>query len=130
MTKSKIKYEDVTSDIAVEAYNSTQPIFVGILKEVRELSKKKPEATISTGKVKIINRVLSDLLVFLKDEPSGKYLEELDNEALPQLSDAVLTMVQFETALKAFRDKYYKKIGDGIYGEWHWITKELLASWK
>lgn len=130
MRKSKSKFVDITTDAAVQAYKSTQPIFVGVLKEVRELSRKKPEATISLGKVKIINRVLADLLVFLKNEPSGKYLDELDNEALPQLSDAVLTMVQFETALNAFKGKYYQKLDDEIYGESGWVTEELLASWK
>lgn len=129
MKIAKNKFKNVTSNAAVEAFKSTNPIFIGILKEVRELSKKKPEATISIGKVKIINRVLADLLVFLKEEPSGKYLEELDSEALPQLSDAVLTMVQFETALKAFKDKYYQKTDTDLYGSSDWITHELLKEW-
>ena len=44
----------------------------------------------SASKVKIINRVLTDLLAILKEEPAGKYLGALDDEALPQVSDAVL----------------------------------------
>lgn len=94
-----MEFEHVTTNAFVEAYISCKPIFEGVLKEVRELSRKKSEATMSASKVKIVNRILNDLLVFLKEEPSGKYLEALDDASLPQVSDAVLTMVQFESAL-------------------------------
>jgi len=120
------EFEYITTDAAVEIFTSSAPIFEGLLKEVRELSKKKPEATMSAGKVKLINRVLTDLLTILKDEPAGKYLDALDDDALPQMSDAVLTMVQFETALASFRARYRKY----IYNEHYWITSELLAAWK
>ena len=94
--------EYVTTEAIVRSYKASAPIFSGLLSEIRELSKKKPEATMSSGKVKIINRVLADLLLFLKDQPEGKYLEELDDKALPQVSDALLVMVQFKTALSSF----------------------------
>jgi hypothetical protein len=38
---------------------------------------------VNSGKVEIINRVLEDLLAFLKDEPTGKYLELLEEKTLP-----------------------------------------------
>jgi hypothetical protein len=41
------EFEFVTTDANVEVYGASKPIFEGILKEVRELSKKKPEATMS-----------------------------------------------------------------------------------
>lgn len=121
-----LEFEYVTTDVAVEIYRASGPIFGGVLKEIRELSKKKPEATMSASKVKIVNRVLTDLLKILEDEPSGKYLYVLDDETLPQTSDAVLAMVQFETALTAFRRRYNKR----IHGENYWITSELLAEWE
>ncbi len=123
-----MEFEYVTTDAFVKIYTSSKPIFSGILKEVRELSKKKSEATMSASKVKIINRILNDLLVFLKDEPEGKYLEALDDESLPQMSDAVLTMVQFESALESFHSRYYEYVP--IRSEHYWITTELLAEWR
>lgn len=120
-----VEFEHVTTDAFVEAYTSSTPIFEGVLKEVRALSKKKSEATMSASKVKIVNRILNDLLVFLKEESAGKYLEALDDESLPQMSDAVLTMVQFESALNAFHSRYYKYVD----GRHYWITSELLADW-
>jgi len=121
------EFEHVTTDAFVEAYTSCKPIFDGVLKEVRELSKKKSEATMSASKVKIVNLILNDLLVFLKEEPAGKYLEALDDESLPQMSDAVLAMVQFESALKAFYSRYYKFVAREQRS--YWITSELLANW-
>ena len=96
-----------TTSAAVVAYEATNNVFDGLLKEVRELSKKKPEATLSAGKVKIINRILIDIREFLIDEPEGKYLDLLSDEELPQHSDAVLVMVQFEAAIKEFNKRYH-----------------------
>ncbi len=120
------KFEDVTTEAAVSMYQASTPIFEGLIKEIRELSKKKPDATMSAGKVKIINRVLNDLLQFLNPEPAGKYLEALDDASLPQVSDAVLTMVQFESALVSFESKYRHYVG----GRHHWITEEFVAAWN
>ena len=121
----KRDFDHITTQARVAIYESSNQMFGGLLKEVRELSRKKPEATMSSGKVKIINRVLSDLLNVLKDEPEGKYLEVLDEETLPQLSDAVLIMVQFETALESFANRYQDYVPD--YGDAQWITKEFVA---
>jgi hypothetical protein len=75
----------------------------------------------SPAKVKIINRVLKDLLSFLKEEPEAKYLEQLDDQTLPQISDAVLIMVQFYRALKKYKSRYQPG-SNGV-----WITKERVA---
>lgn len=120
------EYEHVTRAATVADYRTGSIVFDGLIKEIRELSKKKPDATMSAGKVKIINRVLFDLMNFLKTEPEGKYLEKLDDDALPQVSDAVLVMVQFETALQAFRGRYHKYVA----GKLLWITEEWIAERK
>lgn len=126
---SRDEFEFVTTQAAIEIYRTSKPIFDSLLREVRELSKKKPEATISLSKVKMINRVLDDVLVILKGEPSGKYLEPLDNDTLPQMSDALLTMVQFASALNSFEGRYHKKVGRGYSGRYFWITEEQIKAW-
>src|SRR5665213_2971588 len=125
LTSNTSIFESVTTDAAVAIYKSTNGIFESLLREVKELSRKKPDAVMSAGKVKIINRVLNDLLIILKEEPTGKYLEALDDETLPQMSDAVLVMVQFETALKSFQSRYYRLFSDTR--EYRWITQEYLS---
>jgi hypothetical protein len=120
------EYEHITTDAAVETYEASNHIFAALLTEVRELSKKKPDATLSAGKVKIINRVLQDLLSFHSSEPEAKYLELLDDDALPQVSDALLIMVQFEAALGTFRGRYFQY----VHGTYYWITNERLEDWE
>ncbi|MCY4420285.1 MAG: hypothetical protein OXC42_03410 [Gammaproteobacteria bacterium] len=115
-------YKHITTLTIVSAYKATSPIFGGLLSEMRELSKKKPDETLNKNKVKILNRVLQDLHTFLKDEPEGKYLDLLDDEDLPQNSDAVLAMVQYEKALGEFYERYHNR----ILGEFDWVTEEKL----
>lgn len=118
------KPANVTTEEIVHNYNTSFPVFLSILHEVRELSKKKPDAIMSAGKVRLINRVLSDLLNIVKDEPAGKYLELLDDQSLPQVSDALLMMVQFKTALNSFHKRFTKY--DSHLRKTYWVTEELL----
>ena len=124
-------FDDVTTDAAVKTYESTTGVFSALLREVRELSKKKPDATLSASKVKLINNVLSDMLTILESEPEGKYLQALEDEDLPQVSDALMMMVQFDAVLDAFKGRYFKYIRSGYAtGNNFWITKEQLAAWE
>lgn len=95
-----------TTEAKAEAYEQSSAVFSGLIKEMRELAKKKPEATLSKGKVAILNRILVDIKEFLADEKESKYLDLLQDDTLPQNSDAVLVMVQYETALKGFKQRY------------------------
>ena len=118
-------FEDVTTEAFVKTYDSATGVFAALLREVRELSKKKPDATLSASKVKLINNVLSDLMIILEAEPEGKYIQLLENDALPQVSDALMMMVQFDAALDAFKKRYHQYMGGAHY----WITEEQLAVW-
>lgn len=126
------QFEHVTTADSVKTYESAIGVFSALLSEVRELSKKKPDATLSASKVKIINAVLEDLLTFLRAEPEGKYLYILEDDTLPQVSDALMMMVQFKAGLVAFKDRYYQFIeGSTVYtGEHYWITEEQVQEWN
>ncbi|CAD7055948.1 hypothetical protein RHAB21_00827 [Pseudorhizobium halotolerans] len=117
----------ITTDAKVAEYEASHDVFASLLDEVKELSKKKPDASMSAGKVKIVNRVLDNLLVVLEGQPDAKYLDTLDDDDLPQVSDAVLVMVQFKSALASFRDRHYQHVPG--YGH-HWITAELIEHLK
>jgi hypothetical protein len=120
-----------TTQQAVDLYDSSVEIFGGLISEVRELSKKKPDATLSKGKVRIINRVLTDLRIVMDAEPEKKFLDLLDDEELPQTSDAVLVMVQYESALREFPTRYFRAVKTGVNGygsavlENFWITEDF-----
>jgi len=124
------EFDHVTTDEAVAVYSSATGVFNALLNEVRELSKKKPDATMSPSKVKVINKVLDDLLTFLKDDPEGKYLQRLEDDDLPQVSDALLMMAQFDAALDAFRTRYYEFVNIVNHHGHHWITRENVAMWS
>lgn len=120
-----------TTQNAVDIYNASVAIFGGLIAEVRELSKKKPDASLNKGKVRIINRVLADLQIVLDAEPEKKFLDLLDDEELPQTSDAVLIMVQYERALIEFPKRYLVNLEIGIssyggteYGKF-WVTENF-----
>jgi hypothetical protein len=115
---------DVTTSEKSEEYDASRDVFKSLLHEVKELSKKKPDATMSKAKVKIVNRVLGNLLTVLEGQPDAKYLESLDDDDLPQVSDAVLIMVQFESALEAFRKRYFRNVRR--YGH-QWVTTDLVG---
>jgi hypothetical protein len=123
-------FKNVTTAEAVATYTATNGIFNGLIREVRELSKKKPDATLNGGKVKIINRVLTDLKDILDKEPEGKFLDLLDDQELPQTSDAVLVMVQYETVLRAFSARYRQDVQwDYSNTKTEWITPEVVAEY-
>lgn len=118
--------EGLTTNEKVEAYEACNKVFHGLLGEMRELSKKKADATLSKGKVKILNRVLDDVRRTLANEPEAKYLDPLDDEELPQNSDAVLVMVQYESALSAFHARYHESWVSGL-GNDIWYTEERFG---
>ena len=120
------EFENVTTSANVEAYEASSGVFDGLMQEMRELSKKKPDAILNENKVKILNRILADICAVLKDEPEAKYLDLLDDEQLPQNSDAVLVMVQHKTALAAFKERYYVYFRD-FHGH-RWATEETLGA--
>lgn len=62
--------------------------------------------TIRTETYRLVNNVLTDLLGFLENEPEGKYLAAIEDETLPQVTDALLMMAQFDAALSAFKARY------------------------
>lgn len=76
----------------------------------------------SEAKVKIVNRVLANMLMVLEGQPEAKYLESLDEDVLPQVSDAVLIMVQFGSALESFRKRYHRNLK--MHGP-NWVTADL-----
>ncbi|CAH0289801.1 hypothetical protein SRABI05_04319 [Agrobacterium fabrum] len=107
-----------TTQEKTQEYDAVIGVFNELFKELKDLGKKKPEATLSASKVNLINRVLADAKEFLTGAPDHKYLDLLDSDSLPQYGDAILVLSQFEGALKSFRERHYgyqSGIGDAWY---------------
>ena len=86
-----------------------------------ELSKKKPDGIVNTLKIRNINRLLIELGKLLENDPSRDFIELLDEEALPQNSDVVLLLSQWQAALMQYEGRYYHSEGNGSP---QWITVE------
>lgn len=110
---------DYTKKDRVANHLTTMPLLEAMFLEFKELSKKNPTAAISKQKITIVNRLLDTLLTILADEDSLKFLDKLDEDDIPQLSDVTLILSQYVAAMHAFKEKYYSWTGD----EYEWSTK-------
>jgi len=104
----------------VEEYEIIEPLFASMYREIQKLCKKKPDATLNQTKVKMINALLNRIDIVLKNEKGTEFLYLLDDETLPQYSDAVLILSQYSTALEQFHKKHY----NNSYGSYYWDTQE------
>ena len=108
------------SNAQVENYEILVPVLDKLFIEIKELSKKKQNEVLNELKVKMINRILREIKTILVGQPTAKYLDLLDDEALPTNSDTVLILAQFQASMEAFHGKYYGF--DGI--DHRWFTRE------
>lgn len=119
-TKKSKKEEKNTTEEQIELYETISPLLRSAFDEVKEFSKKKQDEALNVKKVKMINRLLEKAKEVLKNESTVAFLDFLDENDLPSNSDAVLTMSQYISALKKFRDDHYHS-GDWdmkFGGEW------------
>jgi hypothetical protein len=106
----------------VDTYEMLKPMLDKIAYEVRELSRKKQDNALNVLKVKMINRVLTQIKNLLKNESSIQFLDLLDTDTLPTNSDAILIISQYDAALSAFHEKYYG-YDENILNH-RWFTQE------
>ena len=114
----KNKKSSTTANKA-STHDTTMPLLVSMYAEFKELSKKKPDAAVSKSKITIANRLLAKVRVVLNDEESIEFLDLLDEDDVPQVSDVTLILSQYVAAMKAFHEKYYGWDGS----EHDWFTK-------
>ena len=104
-----------------ETLELVSPILTAVVTEMRELSKKKQDGVLSVLKVRSINRLLEDVQSTLGDDPSVRYLDLLEEDELPQNSDAVLILTQWEAAVKQYRVKHQDHNAEH---SWMWFLSD------
>ncbi len=95
------------SDDRGKSHDDLAPLLAAMFKEFQEAARKKPDAVLNAQKVRIVNRLLTDVLAILDGEPSRTYLELLKEDDLPQNSDVTLMLGQVVAAMDAFKERYY-----------------------
>ena len=113
--------QKITTQDKVNTYESTAPLLESLYKEIQILSKKKPEGTLNQHKVKLINRLLSDIKTMLSNEAESKYLDLVNDEDLPQYSDVVIILSQYSAAMYKFNHRYNR--WDDVISEHHWFIR-------
>jgi hypothetical protein len=96
-----------TTKSRAAAYDTLMPLLSAMLRDFQDLAKKKPDGVLNARKITIVNRLLNDLKEVVKSEPSVRYLDLLEEENVPQNSDVLLILGQFDAAMKGFHSKYY-----------------------
>jgi hypothetical protein len=91
----------------IEDYSLLQDMLRAQKHEFDLLSKKNSDGQLNKMKIKMVNRVLEPLNELLKNEPSHKFLDVLNEDEMPTNSDVVLIISQYEEALLKFQNKYF-----------------------
>lgn len=108
-----------TTSARVETYKVVQPLLDSMRTEFRELSRKKPDATVSKLKVTVVNRLLERCRDILAEEPELEFLDLLADESLPQTSDVLIVLSQHVTAMHAYEKRYHYRDSDYASAYWH-----------
>lgn len=109
--------EHYTTQSKAHMHDAMTPLIKSMYSEFKEISKKKPESAVSKSKIKIANRLLERLRLILADEDTIKFLDLLDEDDVPQVSDVTLILSQYVASLEAFRSKYFG--WNGEESTWH-----------
>ena len=118
MTK-KNKDINLPTEQEVDKFERLSPLIDSIYEEMKEFSKKKPDELLNPLKVKMINKILTQVKDFLARDPNIEFLELLDDSSLPSNSDAVLIIGQFRAILNQFKSRFhYYTTYDGR-SRWH-----------
>ena len=108
-----------TTEGKTQTYDTTMPLLEAMYIEFKELSKKKPDSAVSKSKIKITNRLLERVRTALEDSDSINFLDLLDEDDVPQVSDVTLILSQYVASMKEFRHRHY-----GYFeGEYQWVIR-------
>ena len=83
------------------------PMLDAAHREMSEFSKKKQDGIVNALKIRNINRLFAELRKLLENDASRDFVELLDEETLPQNSDVVLLLSQWQAALKQYKARHY-----------------------
>lgn len=122
MKKDDASRQRRPTEAQAAAFDMVSPMVQSAHKEMSELSKKKQDGVLNELKVRHINRLLKQIQDVLEEDPSTHFLEILDEETLPQNSDAVLILGQWIAAMQQFRTRHHRRYDS--MGSHRWDTQE------
>ena len=121
---AKDQHAAYPTEAEVDTFRVLQPLINSALTEMREFAKKKQDGVVNGTKVQMLNRLFEDVRKVLAKEPSSRYLDSLNADELPQNSDVVLILGQYQAAMNNFAGRFY----NDELGNRFWITQERLKA--
>ncbi len=121
MRKGK-KYSHLPTEEMVRSYKYLSPALSSLYSEIKDLSKKKPDGIVSAYKIRLANKTLADVKQLLPTDPALSHLDVFSEDELPQYSDLILVLGQFQAALVRFQKKFNRY--DSDRAATRWITQE------
>lgn len=94
------------------------------VRELGELSKKKPNDAVNKFKLKYINQVLGDLNGLLGPSKPFPDFDQFDPDSLPTNSDVRLFLAQYAASAFTYREDNTAK--DPMHN-WYWMIKGKLS---
>ena len=88
-------------------HDTTMPLLVAMYSEFKELSKKKFDAAVNKSKIKISNRLLEKVRQVLENTREIEFLDLIDEDDVPQVSDVTLILSQYVAAMESYREFHY-----------------------
>lgn len=113
------------TDEDAATYDRLVPLLSAAHREMSDLSRKKQDGIVNALKIRNINRLLVELTKLLENDPSRDFVELLDEESLPENSDVVLLLSQWQAALGQYKSRHYGY--DMVSNEQRWFTVENPA---
>ena len=110
------------TDEEAATYDRLFPMLMAAHREMSELSKKKQDGVVNSLKIRNINRLLTELRKLLVKDPSLEFVELLDEDTLPQNSDVVLLLSQWQAALQQYQQSH--SVWDEMEHGNRWSTVE------
>jgi hypothetical protein len=106
------------STAEIEIFNKLRIQLKELLRDISELSKKKPNDAVNKFKLKLVNKVLdtANSIIDEKNKPFEDF-NLFDEDDLPSNSDVVLILTQYSACLSKFREENMERVG----GDWYWI---------
>lgn len=86
----------------IDAFEMLWSHLISLYSDVESLAKRKQDGILSKSRVMMINLLLNEVQIFLKGQPSLKFVALLDEATLPQNADAMIVLGQYKAAMDNF----------------------------
>lgn len=115
-------YCTLIAEADVSKFLIIYPMIKIIHDEMHILYTTKQDDVLNIFKFRVINKLIISAREILVTEPVLEYLEQLDEQVLPQNSDVIIILCQYIEALDQYKAK--NNVYSSQSGSWQWETQE------